>query len=91
MSSNTSKAKFKETSVPSTTTEDTAPATNVEDAEADTSVDTDLAEEETSDHGPIGSGPRPPTDPLIGAGSLEEVQRRVDALVDLGTERGSDL
>jgi RNA polymerase primary sigma factor len=39
-------------------------------------------------HGPIGSGPRPPTDPLIGAGSAEEVQRRVNALVDMGVDRG---
>ncbi|MEM1013743.1 MAG: sigma-70 family RNA polymerase sigma factor, partial [Planctomycetota bacterium] len=51
-------------------------------------VDIDLADDASEEHGPIGSGPRPPTDPLIGAGSLEEVQRRVSALIDLGTDRG---
>ncbi len=39
-------------------------------------------------HGPIGSGPRPPTDPLIGAGSPQEVQRRIDAIIDMGADRG---
>ena len=38
--------------------------------------------------GPVGSGPRPPTDPLIGSGSPEEVQARIDALLDMGTDRG---
>ena len=41
-----------------------------------------------ADPGPIGSGPRPPTDPLIGAGSPEEVQRRIAALIDMGQDRG---
>ena len=31
---------------------------------------------------------RPPTDPLIGIGGPEEVQARVDALLDLGSDRG---
>src|SRR5690606_4243705 len=38
--------------------------------------------------GPVGSGPRPPTDPLIGSGSPEEVQSRIQALLDLGSDRG---
>jgi RNA polymerase primary sigma factor len=41
-----------------------------------------------ADFGPIGSGPRPPTDPLIGLGSEEEVRRRIESLYDLGTDRG---
>jgi RNA polymerase primary sigma factor len=39
-------------------------------------------------HGPVGSGPRPPTDPLIGAGSPEEVQRRINVLMEMGIDRG---
>ena len=38
--------------------------------------------------GPVGSGPRPPTDPLIGSGSPEQVQARIDQLLDMGTDRG---
>ena len=42
------------------------------------------AKAQAADHGPIGSGPRPPTDPLIGTGSPAEVRRRIDALLDHG-------
>ena len=42
----------------------------------------------SSGHGPIGSGPRPPTDPLIGTGSPEEIQRRIGELLELGSTRG---
>jgi RNA polymerase primary sigma factor len=38
--------------------------------------------------GPVGSGPRPPTDPLIGSGSPEEVQARIIALLEMGSDRG---
>ncbi len=60
---------------------------NVKKPEIQSPADTKPAAD-TNGHGPIGSGPRPPTDPLIGAGSEEEVQRRIDALVDMGTDRG---
>ena len=36
----------------------------------------------------VGSGSRPPTDPLIGIGDANVVQARVDALLDLGSGRG---
>ena len=38
--------------------------------------------------GAVGSGSRPPTDPIIGIGSAAEVQARIDALLDLGSGRG---
>ena len=44
--------------------------------------------EKGSGHGPVGSGPRPPTDPLIGSGSPEEVQARIIALLETGSDRG---